>query len=189
MIFLQTHQNNTLLETPKLLVMEVDFDFIFESRLYKSYKTKDSNLSHEDLVNIENSEVYQSYLQLNSLYSEIGDFVANISDCYNSRPLIKIDGFCEFDVIVHQKYDNTRMLISSDFATKEKLGIWNDSLFSTINKSDNYNIRYSGDDIIDSGWQKDNRWDENQGSIFSPENSQKYPELYKQALEIITQKG
>ena len=43
--------------------------------------------------------IYDNKLYNQSPYKNFEDaFACNLSDCYKSRPLIQIDGYCEFDV-------------------------------------------------------------------------------------------
>ena len=97
------------------------------------------------------------------------DTVCSLDDCYESRPLIEIDGFCEFDVIEYRGtfgifiiYD---MRISAHFSDHEC-----ERCLSPIKS--NYKK-------IDKNTMKSNR------SIFTKENQEKYPELYTEALELI----
>ena len=111
----------------------------------------------------------------------ITDSIVPLSDCYQSRPLIEVDGFCEFD-IVNIYLDNNRI--------NEK-GEW-------VATNENFLVYFDGQAITFKGWDNE-RYDErelfrftessyiltNLGSIFDPETSKKYPNLYQQALEII----
>ena len=74
MKFLQIKQDGLLLETPRILEIDAEFDMIFDGALYA--------IGYADLfAQLSNSKV------------------CDISDCYKSKPLIEIDGYTEFDVI------------------------------------------------------------------------------------------
>jgi hypothetical protein len=60
---------------PKILEMGVDFNHIRQVEDYPAFLCNDSK-KHNGF-----------------------DKICNLSDCYQSRPLIEIDGFCEFDVV------------------------------------------------------------------------------------------
>ncbi len=82
-----------------------------------------------------------------------------ISECFQSRPLIEIDEFREF---------NLYMINAS-----------NDNIVLCTFNPDFYCFDFNG-------FRYDPRCKfENIGSIFDPENQAKYPKLYQEALDII----
>jgi hypothetical protein len=100
-----------------------------------------------------------------SLFNINGDILCNLSDCFQQRQLIEIDGFGEFNILVSKTHLDKPYL----YNFKSKL------LYEPFDKPVRIHETMFYDDCI------------NNGSIFTSENQLKYPELYKQALKIINQ--
>ncbi len=135
MKFLQIKKDGGLIP-PKVLEMGVDFDMIDSFGLIKTN--------------------FHKYRKGDSL---IIQRIVKLSDCYQARPLIEIDGFCEFDIyIVNGDVNNAALCRCSDYFLA----------------------------FIFNGFRYDPRCKfENIGSIFDPGNQAKYPKLYQEALDII----
>jgi hypothetical protein len=126
---------NTTDEKPKTLEMGVDFNHIRQVQDYPAFLCNDSK-KHNGF-----------------------DKVCNLSDCFQSRPLIEIDGFCEFNIYIVNNNVNSVVLCT-----------WSDYFLA----------------FTFSGFRYDDRClYTNLGSIFKPENKAKYPELYQQAIKWI----
>jgi hypothetical protein len=134
MKFLQI--KNTENGEPSVLESFKDFDLISDNALIVCLSKYDGGRSF-----YENKEVYFKRICL-------------LDDCYKSRPLIEIDGYCEFDILNYS--------ISAEIPIIHLIKA--KTIFSHIRS------KYSF---------------ENLGSIFLPENKEKYPELYQEALRII----
>ena len=93
-----------------------------------------------------------------------------IDDCYQSRPLIEIDGFCEFDV-VSDTCGNSELDDEDNFMLLTfGWGTFNTSKYSPCNNTTFLELK-------------------SHGSIFLPENQKKYPELYAKALSLLVYKS
>jgi hypothetical protein len=143
---------------PKLLEMGVDFDMIFENYLLKS--TSDYG-----------GEIKDGKSGDYALIEHDTDIVALISDCYQSRPLIEINGFCEFDIIFYPDEDGfvyPKPLLVILHKKELKYGsFFEDGFFDYTSFSD---FKYK-----------------KAGSIFTEENTVKYSKLYEEAIKIINQ--
>jgi hypothetical protein len=98
-----------------------------------------------------------------------GDDICLLPDCYQSRPLIEIDGFCEFDVIEDK---------------------WEDGSYFNLFLLDDYRLMFvnikGGRSGLSREYKKAFKY-ESIGSIFNSENKVNYPELYEEALKIINE--
>jgi hypothetical protein len=99
-----------------------------------------------------------------------GVIIAYFSDCYQSRPLIEIDGLCEFEIYQTSECNEC----------EKELVTMND--FNLCSLTDFNEIGESSFTIIPDYYVR-------LGSIFLPENQLKYPELYQEALEVINEKS
>jgi hypothetical protein len=166
MTYLQTHENNILLEIPKSLVMGVDFDLILDS-----HHLPNSKLCKLNCVDFDDED--SAIIRI--------EYICNLSDCYNQRPLIEIDGFYQFDVVFTMK----RRIVSKVEGSVH----WSPLGYKDFECI--YFVDYTDTEEYSDGYRSKGRFldtiveDRNLGSIFTLENSQKYPELYKEALEII----
>jgi hypothetical protein len=141
--FLQIQKDGILIP-PKTLEMGVDFDTVRCSSKDNQYLTFiDGGL----------------------------DCIVNLSDCFQSRPLLEIDGYCEFDLVFYRS-DKEPMLILFDKDASLKI-------FGYSKKNQFYPI-YS---LTFQSRQHDTFV--SRRSIFKPENQTKYPELYQGALNLI----
>ncbi len=95
------------------------------------------------------------------------DDIVNSSDCYQSRPLIEIDGFCEFDIILSNEYYQVDVTSTKIILFLPSLIIKN--LFDDFYEED-YNDRFYT--VIDGDYKT-------LGTIFNPENQAKYLKLYQ----------
>jgi hypothetical protein len=142
MKYLQTRENGKEIE-PKLLEMGVDF----------------MHICTYCLCNITGSPFIEM------------DRICNLSDCYQSRPLIEINGFCEFDIIFYPDEDGfvyPRPLLVILHKKELKYGsFFEDGFYDYTSFSD---FKYK-----------------KAGSIFTEENKVNYPELYEEALKIINE--
>ena len=141
-------------QIPRILEMGVDFDRI----IYNQMEGIVGNLLLCDRPGNPTKDAYYS------------KNIAFISDCYQSRPLIEIDGFCEFDVLLKKQkyYDYIELLFIENY---EMVG-WN--IWGGESTELNWSLKVFTKDKIT-----------NLGSIFKPENQLKYPELYAKALTLI----
>jgi hypothetical protein len=152
--YLQIHENAKEIE-PKLLEIGVDFMQIHTAR---------------DFVNLTIITGFDHKV------------ICYVKDTYQSRPLIEIDGFCEFDVVLIKKTgyytENLVRLICLRRMGFNLIPETGDLRYCTPYAL--YEIDFDNKEIV-----KPNT--ENFGSIFSPENKSKYPKLYEEALKIINQ--
>jgi hypothetical protein len=116
------------------------------------------SVQYYEEIEDEGSTTQYTYLEDNN-----SDFVCNLSDCYQSRPLIEIDGFCEFNIyMIDDNVNNVVLCIFNGYF-----------LAFTFN-----------------GFRYDDRCKfTNLGSIFDAKNQAKYPEIYQEALYIIYKVG
>jgi hypothetical protein len=96
------------------------------------------------------------------------DTIVFINDCYQSRPLIEINGLCEFEIYQTSECNEC----------EKELVTMND--FNLCFLSDFNEIGESSFTIIPEYYV-------NLGSIFTLENQLKYTELYKEALGVINE--
>jgi hypothetical protein len=130
----------------------------------------------ELLVNF--NEIHKTALYLND------GTAVSMYDCYQSRPLVEIDGYCEFDVI--ELDDMFRWSVSAADSKKIDDNIAKTSLVILTKRGILFNRHTDSTEpntllILDSGF-------DNLGSIFLPENQLKYPKLYEEALVVINRK-
>jgi hypothetical protein len=166
MKFLQI--KNTENGEPKILESFKDFDLFSDNALIICLSKYDDGRSF-----YENNEVYFQRICL-------------LDDCYKSRPLIEIDGFCEYNLYLHTDFEQ-----DEDRDEYMNILIYEkpNSRFIFINKeceSDEDGVWCNGtsDEIYPIEDTKDYK---DYGSIFLPKNKEKYPELYQEALKIINQ--
>jgi len=88
------------------------------------------------------------------------DCIVNLSDCFQSRPLIEIDGFCEFNLYMINASDENIVLCT-----------FNQNFYCFDFNGFRYDDRCTFTKL---------------GSIFDPKNQAKYPEIYQEALKLIT---
>jgi len=101
--------------------------------------------------------------------SEIDSYLFHylpLDDFYQSRPLIEIGGYCEFDVV-------------SDACGNSDLDDEDDFMLLTFGFGTFHTSRYSPCNNSTLSVLK------SLGSIFLPENQLKYPELYQEALSLL----
>jgi hypothetical protein len=91
-----------------------------------------------------------------------------LSDCHQSQPLFEIDGFCEFDVCEYID-DRTGLFLLAKSNAFYVFHLSNKKLVASL-------LSVKGNKRGDKHT--------NKGSIFTPENKEKYPELYSEALKI-----
>lgn len=161
-------EDGELLKTPKILEMGVDFDMIFKQGGKAVLVKSDSLIISPDLI-----EIYSS-----SEFTHTGIVICNLSDCYQSRSLIEIDGFCEFDVITRQfetkkeswllLFTNGKLIINDTDYYQNSTVKWLQEEYIYCDKANNFVEAYV-----------------NKKTIFTQDNQVKYPELYQEALEII----
>lgn len=165
--YLQVKQNDKLLDQPKLLVEGVDFDMIWENALWK---LNNNIRPFWSFINPLKKEVLNVFAT--DIDYDFGDLIANISDCYKQKPLLEIDGFCEF------------RLMMSNCGSKENPIVTHDSLGFFV--FDGYCLHLIGGSYSYELQHKNKRYD--WGSyIFTPENKIEYPELYEQAINKLNQ--
>lgn len=146
---------NTPNGKPRVLEMGVDFDFIGNGCLYTAHNFVGER---SNLVNFDSID--------NGCYM---DFVCSIEDCYQSRPLIEINGYCEFDLI-----ERTLKGVYSDNSDDvDTIMITIDNIASFLSRL--LVIKMKNLKVIDI----------KKGSIFISENQIKYPDRYQQALGYV----
>lgn len=177
MKFLQI--KNTEDGKPKVLEMGKDFDTIKKDILIKHnaelLPKNESKVQFRDVFN-NIVDVFNNTVPSVS-FIKTSETNINISDCYKSRPLIQIDGYCEFDVqkrIAINEPDlenlNPRYLLRKN----------GDIEFLLLSDIFGFKSKVIDDIIYVPYWKY-----EGLGSIFLPENTLKYPELYAEAMKII----
>jgi hypothetical protein len=114
-------------------------------------------------------------LELTSVNPMRANAICLLSDTYQSRPLLEIDGFCEFDVLVSYE-DNQEY-----------------SYLVVVNNGALRIADYSGAFVVyhhlDDEWVRDCGLHSfmSVGSIFLPKNQARYPELYQKTIKLINQ--
>lgn len=122
----------------------------------------DTDYNSIDIEYVSNS----SYYHVLTNQQNKGIQAIKIDDCYQSRPLIEIYGFCEFDV-VSDTCGNSELDDEDNFMLLAfGFGTFNTSKYSPCNNSTLSVLK-------------------SLGSIFLPENQLKYPELYQEALSLL----
>jgi hypothetical protein len=148
---MQKYLQTTNCDAPKLFIEGIDFDLIFQGKLWKNKELK--------YYELENTK--EKGLELTGYCTDdFVDFVCDISDCYQSRPLIEIDGFCEFDVIK-----------------------WHDE-FSTFRSREEELFCLDIECIFSDAVERPDCF-QNFGSILASKNVKKCPKQYQQLLQII----
>jgi hypothetical protein len=144
MTYLQQFHLGKRLETPRLLRMGKDFDFINNNSFFEmSRKISHGTTPKKYTIDIK--------------------IVGHINHCYQQRPLIEIDGWCEFDIA-------TCYLPRMDNGNEELCYILFQPEALCLNSEQGFCI---------------SDFENTLGSIFLPENQTRHPELYKQAMKII----
>jgi len=153
---LQIEKDGVLIP-PKILESGVDFDTIYRFGNVTCLIKKLPPLYIERLNKDGSIATFSTSDQ--ELDCEV---ICYLSDCYQERPLIEIDGFCEFDIL--QTFNDTILFLP----------------FKVISGCYNLNNETQAYQYNDIGTFT------KLGSIFKPENQQKYPEIYQEALKSIT---
>lgn len=154
---LQIRKHGEFLGTPKVLEIGEDFDLIFQT-------TKNVVLVKSDnlVISPELDEIYSS-----SEFTYAGLIICQLSDCFESRPLMKIDGYQEFDLI------EVRINVS-------ETAYWNFIMPFTADSDSTQILQMY----------RDNPAYVNHGCIFKPENIQKLmadektEDMFHRAMEI-----
>ena len=166
MKFLQLTKNNKPLKVPKILELghglTADFNTI----------TFDTEFDQIVLVDTQPHRSYQKTDGRNYDYElqivEQYNIICNLSDCYQSRPLIEIGQWCEFDLLEDSLDSEIRLLTVST------------NKIATLDQMNKTGV------VLHNWWLNPTTQEiKNIGSIFTKENQKKYPKLLKKALGLI----
>jgi hypothetical protein len=152
-------------QIPRILEMGVDFDRII-------YNQMEGIVGNLLLCDRPENPTKDEYYSKN---------IAFISDCYQSRPLIEIDGYCEFSVYLHNDCEDDTQDEKMVIYEKTKSGF----IMIDINCEQTSYGKWFDGTAYDIRAINDIEDYKDLGSIFKPENQLKYPELYAIALTLI----